>query len=388
MCPPARPPARALQDEFSTVSNVWNAIFLGNFATPLDPFEDNDPFDVDDMENSAALVGETFGSFGDPLSAHVTEITGNDVSGQAGYLDVDNAVSNDSITYDIGSGSQTVVLDAVALYNATITYMDGSTATITATVLQDTSGNLFLAPETSNNADTAALEAAQIKSITFDSEDTDHNFGTPGAETTRYDTLFVCFAAGTLIDTPDGPRAVETLGPGCQVLTCDHGAQPVLWASQKQVDGAGPSAPVRIRKGALGRGLPRRDLWVSQQHRILVRSPIASRIFGRRAVLVAAKHLTGLHRIRVEPVETVRYCTFAVKRHALVRAEGALAESLYLGPEVRHRLNAQERKSLGRVFPATLAGLHLPRPARPFAEGRKAKDLCRRHAKNRRPVFS
>jgi hypothetical protein len=38
----------------------------------------------------------------------------------------------------------------------------------------------------------------------------------------------VCFAEGTLIDTPMGPRAVEDLTPDDPVSTLDHGAQPVL----------------------------------------------------------------------------------------------------------------------------------------------------------------
>ena len=47
-------------------------------------------------------------------------------------------------------------------------------------------------------------------------------------------------------------------------------------------------------QGALGNGLPRRDLLVSRQHRMLVRSSIAGRMFGDKEVLVAAHHLTAL----------------------------------------------------------------------------------------------
>jgi len=37
----------------------------------------------------------------------------------------------------------------------------------------------------------------------------------------------VCYAPSTLIDTPNGPRTVESLRPGDLVLTVDLGPQPI-----------------------------------------------------------------------------------------------------------------------------------------------------------------
>lgn len=39
----------------------------------------------------------------------------------------------------------------------------------------------------------------------------------------------VCFAAGTLIDTPQGAKPIETLRIGDEVLTKDSGAQKIVW---------------------------------------------------------------------------------------------------------------------------------------------------------------
>ena len=44
-----------------------------------------------------------------------------------------------------------------------------------------------------------------------------------------------CFTAGTLIDTPSGPRAVEELRPGDLVTTRDHGPAPLLWAGASRL---------------------------------------------------------------------------------------------------------------------------------------------------------
>ena len=46
--------------------------------------------------------------------------------------------------------------------------------------------------------------------------------------------------------------------------------------------------PVRILAGALGHGMPQRDLLVSRQHRMLVSSAICERMFGLEQVLVSA----------------------------------------------------------------------------------------------------
>lgn len=58
--------------------------------------------------------------------------------------------------------------------------------------------------------------------------------------------------------------------------------------------------PIRIAAGALGFGLPVRDMVVSPQHRMLIEGPRAEMLFGEAEVLVAATHLTRL--AGVEPV--------------------------------------------------------------------------------------
>ena len=51
-----------------------------------------------------------------------------------------------------------------------------------------------------------------------------------------------CYAPGTMIDTPDGPRAVETLQVGDLVMTLDHGPQSIRWVRSGEV----PSEEVEV----------------------------------------------------------------------------------------------------------------------------------------------
>lgn len=83
----------------------------------------------------------------------------------------------------------------------------------------------------------------------------------------------VCFAAGTMIATPDGPRCVETLHSGYLVSTLDHGDVPIRWVRhdcQPLENAKDDARPVLISAGALGAGKPAKDLIVSPQHRVLV----------------------------------------------------------------------------------------------------------------------
>ena len=72
-------------------------------------------------------------------------------------------------TTDIGGGVQTYTFDSNAVYDATLTYADGTTATVTAVIVQSTTGQLFLAPDPVVSTDLAPYEAKPIRSIAVNS---------------------------------------------------------------------------------------------------------------------------------------------------------------------------------------------------------------------------
>ena len=198
----------------------------------------------------------------------------------------------------------------------------------------------------------------------------------------------ICFAAGTLIRTPAGDVAVETLKVGDLVMTRDNGAQPVRWidSTRRALRAGSRLAPVRIRAGALGDNLPESDLLVSPQHRMLVRSGIAQRMFGTDEVLVAAKQLLQIDGIDIaDDLDEVVYVHFIFSRHEIVYANGAESESLYTGPEALKTLSPRARKEILALFPE-LAEDALPEPARVLASGRLGRKLAVRHAQNDKPL--
>jgi hypothetical protein len=166
-----------------------------------------------------------------------------------------------------------------------------------------------------------------------------------------------CFVAGTPIDTPDGPRAVETLGPGDLVLTLDRGAQPLRWTGGRR-HGAAELArdadlrPVRIARGALGPGCPARDILVSPQHCIYLRGPEVELAFGEPGGLARACHLVGLEGVEeVSPPAPVHYVHLLLAHHELLGSAGMLSESFNPGPESLRAFGPRARAELAALLP-------------------------------------
>lgn len=186
----------------------------------------------------------------------------------------------------------------------------------------------------------------------------------------------VCFAAGTGIATRRGQLPVEALQPGDQVLQLDGGFAPIRWIgtarySADQLQRDDYLRPIRIRAGALGNGLPQRDLLVSRNHRFLVRCDVAARLFGQREVLVMAGDLRGIAGVVTDPApEGVEYWHFLLDRHALVFAEGALTESLLLEKALARYLPAEAVYQVAAV--ADALDLQPQTPVRPLLSGAEA----------------
>ncbi len=357
---------------------TFNVISLGNLAQ-IDTTEGNTT-----AENASALVGQSFGDAANPLVDSFQTLSPGSTGangGTSGVYDMNNAAANDTFSID-GGPDQT--FDGTSVYNATITYGDGTTANITAVVFQDTAGNTYLAPEFSANADQAALEAGVIESISLDSL-AGNNYSGMTASRESFDFV-PCFTKGVDILTPSGPVAVEKLRIGDLVQTRDNGAQPVRWVGRVTCRADGDLTPVRIGRGALGDGLPDRDLSVSPQHRMLLRSKIARRMLGDDEVLVAAKKLVGLPGIDLaHDMSEVTYVHLLFDDHEIIFAEGAPTESLLLGAQARQALGPDALQELNRLFPDLLRVSATP--SRTVPKGHVARRLVSRHAKNSQPLF-
>jgi hypothetical protein len=134
-----------------------------------------------------------------------------------------------------------------------------------------------------------------------------------------------CFLRGTLVLTADGYRAIETLTAGDKVATRRAGLTPIKsvdWFTLNRVKGewAGASRPVRIKRHALGRNMPSRDLCLTAAHAIAVDGalvPIGNLVNGTSIVFETAAGHESLDFFHVE-----------LERHDVLDIQGAACESL------------------------------------------------------------
>ncbi len=204
-----------------------------------------------------------------------------------------------------------------------------------------------------------------------------------------------CFATGTLIQTDSGQIAVEDLKPGDRVLTATGAYLPLRLnlsraLRQSELISQPELRPIRIVAGALGQSLPGRDLLVSRQHRMLVRSPIAGRMFGTQDVLISAIRLTDLPGIFIDDsITQVTYHHLVFDCHVVLFAEGAPSESLFTGPQAVFAVTPEARTELLALFPAlNAAEAQAGKPACFIPSGKQQRKLVARHLSNEKPLLS
>ncbi|MBU6449625.1 MAG: Hint domain-containing protein [Rhodospirillales bacterium] len=155
---------------------------------------------------------------------------------------------------------------------------------------------------------------------------------------TSFSVTPICFMSGTLIRTPEGEVAVESLRAGDLVLTASGAAKPVRWLGRSDISArfADPlrAAPIRITAGALGKNLPARDLRVSSAHAVFIGN-----------MLVQAGALVNGTTIVRERIEAdFSFYHVELETHELLISEGLASESFVDNIDRMHFSNWAERR--------------------------------------------
>lgn len=179
---------------------------------------------------------------------------------------------------------------------------------------------------------------------------------TGSVEFSNIENVIVCFTPQTLIASPKGELRVQDLKVGDRVITRDNGIQEIRWIGRRNILGTELKRkvhlrPVLIRQGALGNGLPERDLMVSPNHRVLVNNDKTALYFEDREVLVAAKHLTGLPGVETMWLPETTYTHFMFDRHEVVLSDGAWSESFQPSDRTVNGMGNAQRTEIFELFP-------------------------------------
>lgn len=188
----------------------------------------------------------------------------------------------------------------------------------------------------------------------FSGTDASVSSGSNGTVTVTSLNSTICFMAGTMVQTPDGEVAVETLKKGAQVLTHDGQVATVDWLGIQTVSLVFADKlrvlPIRIKAGAIGDNVPSRDLLVSPDHAILVEG----------ALVHAGALVNGTSIVRETNVPTTfTYYHVEVEDHSLILAENTPAETFVDNVDRLHFDNWAEHEAL---YPNGKSVTELPYP--------------------------
>lgn len=335
-----------------------------------------------------------------------------------GWSGTDLETDNDEDTYQSNGNTENSVAEmngsknATTVMEQTFTVDNALTTELTLDAAMRNSTNFevgvdgFLVEITDSEGTVIFSTTVYPDSITFETYTFDVTFPSAGDYTITFtelgdDTdgygalvdnivLMVCLTTGSMISTPHGNIAVEDLVVGMPVDTAD-GPKPLRWIGRKtlrpqDLDANEKLRPVLIRSDALGAGIPARDMRVSRQHRMVVSSAIAERMFGARDVLVSAIRLTALSGIDVcTQSAPVTYYHLLFDDHAVITADNAQTESLFVGPVALSALSDDAREEVLALFPQ-LEQATAPQPAAPIPTRHQQISLINRHVKNARAV--
>jgi hypothetical protein len=239
------------------------------------------------------------------------------------------------------AGDASVILDSEFIGFSTLGFAGGSNATITGTAAELASGQIingfsggdkivlenFVESSFTYVAGTG-LELTDINGneVTLDIVEpagaTTGNFTVTDPQAVTTITYTACFAAGTRILRADGRLArVEDLAVGDTLEQFAGTAAPIDWIGVRTLDlrlhpNPANVQPILITRGALGGGLPWRDLVVSPDHAMYLQGH-----------LIPAKALLNGFTVRQLKRTHVTYYHVELPTHAVIFAEGAAAES-------------------------------------------------------------
>lgn len=235
-------------------------------------------------------------------------------SGQLVFPDYNQKITTPITGYDaasvitIGSGNTAPI---------SATFTDNGNGTYTLTVAFDQYGNGITLTDVSFGPNSGPGTPTIVHNV-------DGTWSVVGGAT-GYNGQ-ICYLAGTMILTPEGERAIETLEAGDKgmvyangttstqtILRVGHAHATTGTTGHADVD----AVPVRVRAGALADGIPSRDLLVTPEHCMMLEGSFVPVRMLVNDMSIAYDH----------SITDYDYYHIETEQHSVLVANGALSES-------------------------------------------------------------
>lgn len=298
---------------------------------------------VDAGTDVSSLQVTVYNADGSIRSANALDTPVNTIAGQDVYV-IDTATSSsftglhkfDAIALDDG-GTVSTFLSFKGSVTATAGPANGMTSTA-------------LGPSGNSNSFETADEGASY-----------------AVQTTPNSGTVPCFVEGTMILTPAGYRQIETLQAGDKVITRNSGAQALRWIGSRKIDRQTGHItdyrPIMIPANAIAPGIPTSDLFVSPNHRIMLKHAQCALLFGQSEVLVSAKSLIGKNGIaRLGASFGFRYFHLLFDQHEVITSNGLSTESFHPNHVGLDAFEAETREQVLSLFPELRLGENIYGP--------------------------
>ncbi len=355
-----------IHDQSRTGTGTYNSLYVDWRSQTPSSFYEGSPSLFTSVKNSAAsaptasirLVAD--GTSGTGSTAVISGLpasgSGTDAAASSPFSGVTVTDSDPSTSATITLNANNTASDADGvLSGAGLTKIATGTYSLAATTPASLTAKLRAVKFTPTAGQVAAGQVVTTN-INLAVNDTDGS----AAASTNVTVTAACFLRGTMIATPHGEAAVESLAPGDMVTVVEHGlrvARPVAWIGGGAMDAAAfgnraEAFPVRVRKHAFADGSPTRDLLVTPEHCILTEAgliPVRMLVNGRSILVDRSISRYDFHHVELEA-------------HGILLAEGLAAES-YLDSGNRGLLIDEGVGASVRQAPVTAAPLAVARSA-------------------------
>lgn len=189
----------------------------------------------------------------------------------------------------------------------------------------------------------------------------------------QFEDAFGALGRGAILQTQNGPMAVEDLLPGDQIRMANGMYEKLLWRGSMTIQpedaNANPetSSLIRIMADALGPQKPAPDVVLGPTARLIHKSNGVKALTGARAAFIPARDFVdGNQFIALRPAAPVRVYQLGFADHQRLSVNGIIIESLHPGTSFSLGLRGDILAQYLALFPhkadlADFGTLHNPR---------------------------